>query len=273
MKCDQQSSAGSNTPKSGQNQAALLSLQDFAGHPVRIHGTPDQPLFVAADICRILEISNSSDAISSLDEDEKGVATADTLGGKQTVRCVTESGLYALIFKSRKPEAKAFRKWVTSEVLPAIRQSGSYGIGQPQTFAESLRLLADTVEAKERLALQNAEQAEEIQRMKPKETFFDIAMTSDTTLLVRDAAKLLADGIEGGMGEHRLYRWLRSNGWIYVDKTGENRPYQDKQDAGYMTVTERPIPTNHGTIIKVTPRITQKGLVALHRAITKEETK
>lgn len=82
--------------------------------------------FVAKDLCEILGIRNSRDAVTNLDEDEKGVAITDTLGGKQEMATVNESGLYALIFQSRKAEAKAFRKWVTSEVLPAIRRQGFY---------------------------------------------------------------------------------------------------------------------------------------------------
>jgi prophage antirepressor-like protein len=102
-----------------------LSLS-FEGHQVRFVGTADNPEWVAQDICEILEIKNSSAALASLDEDEKGIALADTLGGSQPMLTVTESGLYALCFKSRKPAAKRFRKWVTSEVLPSIRKYGCY---------------------------------------------------------------------------------------------------------------------------------------------------
>lgn len=93
---------------------------------LRVVDVDGSPWFVAADVCKALDISNSRDAISRLDEDEKGVATTDTLGGVQQVSIVSESGMYALIFSSRKPEARAFRKWVTSEVLPSIRKTGSY---------------------------------------------------------------------------------------------------------------------------------------------------
>lgn len=96
---------------------AVRSMVDQAG----------EPWFVAKDICDILEIANARDAISTLDDDEKGVAFTDTLGGKQEVNIINESGLYNLIFRSNKPQAKVFRKWVTSEVLPAIRRHGHYG--------------------------------------------------------------------------------------------------------------------------------------------------
>jgi len=86
--------------------------------------------FVAKDVCDILEIANGRDAVSALDEDEKGVAYTDTPGGKQEVNIINESGLYNLVFRSNKPQAKAFRKWVTSEVLPAIRKQGHYGLAK-----------------------------------------------------------------------------------------------------------------------------------------------
>lgn len=95
---------------------------------VRVAGTPEQPLFCAADVCDILSISNSRDALSALDEDEKGVALTDTPGGRQQMLHVTESGLYHLIFKSRKAAAKRFRRWVTDEVLPEIRRTGGYDL-------------------------------------------------------------------------------------------------------------------------------------------------
>ena len=86
------------------------------------------PWFVAKDVCKVLGIVNTSQAVFSLDDDEKGICNSDTLGGDQEMLIVSESGLYALIFKSRKPAAKTFRKWVTSEVLPAIRKTGMYQV-------------------------------------------------------------------------------------------------------------------------------------------------
>lgn len=89
-------------------------------------GASGEVHFVAADVCKVLGIANARDAISSLHADEKGVANADTLGGRQKLSTVSESGLYALIFKSRKAEAQEFRRWVTKEVLPAIRKTGKF---------------------------------------------------------------------------------------------------------------------------------------------------
>jgi len=116
----------------------LIQAFDFNEHAVRVMLRESQPWFVAADVCRVLEIANSRDALRGLDEDEKGVGSADTLGGPQNLNLISESGLYALIFKSRKPEARKFRKWVTAEVLPALRQTGAYG--QPVASVVTLGL-------------------------------------------------------------------------------------------------------------------------------------
>lgn len=99
-----------------------------ANQPIRVGIIDNEPFFSAKDVCACLGLDNSRQAVSSLDDDEKGVIISDTPGGKQHLSAVNESGLYSLIFQSRKPEAKAFRKWVTSEVLPSIRRTGSYEV-------------------------------------------------------------------------------------------------------------------------------------------------
>ncbi|TRO20910.1 hypothetical protein EQ826_15320 [Ectopseudomonas mendocina] len=107
------------------NTAQVIPFQ-FDTREVRTMLIDDQPWFVAADVCQALAVRNNRDALSRLDEDEKGVATTDTLGGSQAVGIINESGLYSLILTSRKPEAKRFKKWITAEVLPAIRRTGQY---------------------------------------------------------------------------------------------------------------------------------------------------
>lgn len=105
-----------------------IVLFDFEGYEVRTLGDADNPCFVAADVCRVLGLQNVSRALSKFDDNEKGIALVDTPGGKQSLLYVTESGLYVLAFKSRKPAAKRFRRWVTSEVLPSVRTSGQYSV-------------------------------------------------------------------------------------------------------------------------------------------------
>lgn len=110
----------------------------------------NDPWFIAADVCKALEIANSRDALSRLDDDERGVVSTDTPGGRQNVSIVSEAGLYSLVLGSRKPEAKAFKRWVVHEVLPSIRKTGKYEVGAPKTFAEALRAYADQVELAEK---------------------------------------------------------------------------------------------------------------------------
>lgn len=100
-------------------------------HTVRVVMLGDAPWFVTADVCRILGIAKPRDAAAKLEDDERASTTVDTLGGPQEVSAISESGVYALIFRSRKPFAIEFRKWVTSDVLPSIRKTGAYSIEMP----------------------------------------------------------------------------------------------------------------------------------------------
>ncbi|CAN5460319.1 hypothetical protein BH20VER3_BH20VER3_00720 [soil metagenome] len=115
-----------------------LQIFDFKDEPVRVSYIDGELWFCASDVCRILEIKNSRKAVSRLHEDEKGVTTSDTLGGQQSMTYVSESGLFALIFTSRKPIAQEFRRWVTGEVLPAIRKTGRYEMTGTLPTDESL---------------------------------------------------------------------------------------------------------------------------------------
>lgn len=131
-----------------------LSITEFVFNamPVRVVQVDGGPWFVAADVCAVLGIGNTAMALERLDDDEKGISSIDTLGGAQQMAVINESGLYSLVLGSRKPEAKPFKKWVTAEVLPSIRKTGVYALGQsaiPQTYAQALRAHADAVEAKE----------------------------------------------------------------------------------------------------------------------------
>ena len=104
----------------------------FEQHAVRTVERDGQVWFIAADVCAVLSIKNPRDSVRHLDDDEKGVVSTDTLGGQQQMTIVNESGLYALVLRSRKPEARRFAKWVTAEVLPAIRKTGSYAAPSPR---------------------------------------------------------------------------------------------------------------------------------------------
>ena len=105
-------------------------LFNFEGREIRVVGAGDKPLFVARDICAVLGLENTSMAINALEEDEKGINEVDTLGGEQRMLCVTESGLYRMVFRSNKPNAEKFRRWVFHEVLPSLRKNGVYAISR-----------------------------------------------------------------------------------------------------------------------------------------------
>lgn len=123
-----------NSEKKNQPQP-LVEVFNFSQSrtPIRVQVINNEPWFVAKDVCDVLEHSNHKMAVKNLDDDEKGVSSVYSLGGAQQTTIINESGLYSLIFQSRKPEAKAFRKWVTSEVLPAIRKKGYYGVYKEKT--------------------------------------------------------------------------------------------------------------------------------------------
>lgn len=114
---------------------ALVEVFNFSQErtPIRVQVINNEPWFVSKDVCDILEISNNRDAVSRLDDDEKATSVLPTQFGAKEMWLINESGLYSLIFQSRKPEAKTFRKWVTSEVLPAIRKKGYYGVYKEKT--------------------------------------------------------------------------------------------------------------------------------------------
>ena len=122
----------SNKEKKDQPQA-LVEVFNFSQErtPIRVQVINNEPWFVAKDVCEVLGIVNHKDAASRLDDDETRGSVMPTPSGRQECKMVNESGLYSLIFQSRKPEAKTFRKWVTSEVLPSIRKKGYYGVYKP----------------------------------------------------------------------------------------------------------------------------------------------
>lgn len=201
-----------------------------------------------------LGYSNSRKALADhVHEDDKGVTKCDTLGGKQDLTIINESGLYALIFGSKLESAKRFKHWVTSEVLPSIRKTGSYQTAQPQ--GKELLALA-VLEVQKTIELQN----QEIERMKPKEIFADAVATSHTSILIGDLAKLLKqNGIE--IGQKRLFEWLRENGYLIKRKGADwNMPTQKAVNMGILEVKETVITNLDGsTRITRTPKVTGKG--------------
>lgn len=237
------------------NEIKIFTNDQFG--QIRTINQNGEPWFVAADVCTALELGNSRQALTRLDDDEKGVISTDTHGGKQEMATVNEPGLYSLVLGSRKPEAKAFKRWITHEVIPAIRRHGMYAT--PETAEKILQdpdFLIKTLETlkQERAARVAAE--EQIRLDAPKVLFADCVSQADTDILVGELAKLLK---QNGMdiGQNRLYEKLRHEGFIMKNST---IPTQRAMELGLFRVIERSIMQPNGTTrITQTTKVTGKG--------------
>lgn len=218
------------------------------------------PAFVAKDVCLALGIGKYRDAVSTIDDDERGSVLVDTPGGRQQMTTVTEPGFYKLVMRSRKPEAKAFQRWVTHEVLPALRRDGGYMVARDetpeQTMARAVLLAQQTIDRqRSRIAGLEAENEE----MRPKALFADAVAASDGTCLIGEFAKMLRqNGVN--IGQNRLFAILREDG--YLGKVGQNRnvPTQRSMEMGLFRIKETAITHSDGHVtINRTPKLTGKG--------------
>ena len=245
----------------------------YEGTPMRTVVVESEPWFVSMDALDILGLHRSS--LTALDDDEKGVHTVDTLGGVQRVGIISEPGLYSLILRSRKPEAKAFKRWITHEVLPSIRKRGGYLT--PEAAAEALtdpdfiiRLATDLkAERAKRAQLEEARKAE-----RPKVLFADSVATSDSTILVGDLAKILK-GNGADIGANRLFARLREDGFLIKRKgTDWNMPTQRAMELGLFKIKESSHIHSDGHVtISKTPKVTGKGQTYLVNHYLKEMEK
>ncbi|WP_242224548.1 BRO family protein [Bacillus cereus group sp. BfR-BA-01380] len=199
------------------NQLQVFNNEEFGQVRTVVQG--EDVWFVAKDVCDILEINNSRQATSRLDAEEKDVISNDTPGGKQNLIHVNEYGLYNLVFMSKKPQAKEFKKWVTHEVIPSIRKHGAYMTDQVLEQAVTnpdfaIGLLTKLKEEKEKLA---AAQRQIVQQQ-PLVTFAEACMQSDQTLKVGEVAKLaMKQGIK--IGQKRLFEKLREWELMFKNST------------------------------------------------------
>lgn len=200
-----------------------------------------EPMFVAKDVCAVLELKNPRSTLALLDEDEKGVHIVDTPGGEQQMTIVTEPGFYKLVMRSRKPEAKAFQRWVTHEVLPALRRDGGYMVARADETPEELmtRALKAADATLARVRDENARLTRRNQVLEPKAAFFDSVMESDGLISVRAAAKVLKS-YDREMGERRLRQMLRDA--CYLEKRTRSATAA-AIGRGYMK--ERPFAITH----------------------------
>ena len=219
------------------------------------------PLFVAADVCRALEISNNRMATDRLDDDEK--ADVSLTDGSQTrhMTAVTESGLYSLVLGSRKPEAKAFKRWITHDVIPSIRKTGGY-VSNEQQFVNTYLPFADanTKALFGQTLAQLRAANEQLEQQKPKVLFADAVSAAHTSILVGELAKLLKqNGVD--IGQHRLFQYLRENGYLIKRRgTDYNMPTQYAMERGWFEIKETAITHGDGhTSVNKTPKVTGKG--------------
>jgi len=220
-----------------------------------------QPWFVAADVCRALGHSNVTVALDRLDDDEKAKFNLGLRGGD--IGCVNEPGLYALVLGSRKPEAKAFKRWITHEVIPSIRRHGAYVtedtidriLGDPDF---GIRLLSELKRERERTRQLEQENA----AMRPKALFADAVSAAQSSILIGDLAKVLRqNGVE--MGSARLFAWMRDNGYLIRQKGASwNMPTQRSMEMRLFEIRETAITHSDGHVtISRTPKITGVGQI------------
>jgi len=241
-----------------------LQIFNYNGNEVRTIQKDGEPWWVLKDVCTVLGIVDHKVAARRLEEDEVcQTPLTDSLGRMQEMTVINESGLYNVVLRSDKPEAKPFRKWVTSEVLPSIRKHGAYMT--PQKIEEVL-LNPDTViqlatnlktEREKRMELER--QAE---KDKPLVTFANSVSVAKTSILIGELAKLLKqNGIE--MGQNRLFTWMRKNGYLISRKgTDYNMPTQRSMEMKLFEIKETTISHGDGhTSLNKTPKVTGKGQI------------
>lgn len=241
------------------DNVTIFSKEEFGA--VRAVTLEGEPWFVAADVCRALGLGNSRQTLSYLDDDEKGVITSDTLGGKQEMSTINEPGLYSLILRSRKPEAKAFKRWIIHEVIPEIRKTGGYIAGQ-ETMDDDQLLANALMVAQRKIAERNKQLEaanEKIKADAPKVLFAETVQKAEGDILVRQLARLMNQrGYD--VGERRLYEILRRDGWVIkANAKDQNAPTQKSVDMGLMRVIERTIGSAEKTFLSTTTVITPKG--------------
>ena len=232
-------------------------LFNFKGQQVRTVTINNEPYFVATDVTKILGLTNTTVALSRLDEDER---SKFNLGRQGKANVVNEYGLYELIIASRKSEAHEFKRWITHEVLPSIRKHGAYMT--PQTIEKAL-LSPDTIinlatqlkeEQEQRKHLQ-----EENEQMKPKALFADAVSTSNSSILIGQLAKILKqNGVE--IGQNRLFAWMREHG--YLGKRGSNRNVPTQRAVAQDLFKTKETAVTHAdghTTIQITTKVTGKG--------------
>lgn len=239
----------------------IFSNEQF-GNVRIVMNDSNEPMFCLKDLCDALSLSNNRKVKSQLDEDVTQSYPLETAGGVQQATFVNEAGMYTVILRSDSPKAKPMQKWVTGEVLPSIRKHGAYMTEQTLekalTSPDFLIQLATNLKEEKQKRLE----AEEKNRDNaPKVLFADAVSTSQRSCLISELAKVLSqNGVD--MGQNRLFKWMRDNG--YLCKKGEryNQPAQIAMELGLFELKKTTITKPDGSIlITTTPKVTGKGQI------------
>lgn len=212
------------------NELKIFESEAFG--KIRVLKKDGEPWFVAADVCRALELDKTWNALQRLDEDEKGATSISTPGGEQEMSTVNEPGLYALVLGSRKPEAKAFKRWITHEVIPSIRKHGAYmtpealeaAITNPDYLLKVVTALKDETDKRRALEAANAALTVDLEIARPKAEYFDHLVDRNLLTGLRETAKEL------GTKEKVFVRFLLDRKYLYRDKKGRLLPYAQYVD-------------------------------------------
>lgn len=207
------------------NELTVFNNEEFG--EIRTMTIEGEPWFVAADVCRALEIGNPSMAVERLDDDEKGISTIDTLGGKQRMTIINEPGLYSLVLSSRKPEAKAFKRWITHDIIPTIRKTGGY-VNDTAQFIDSYFGQLDSAQ-KHALTMifnESKRMTAQLKEQAPKVDFYDTFVSPNKCTGLRDTAKEL------GISERKFVNFLIDEKYLYRTPAQQLRPYAKKSNEG-----------------------------------------
>lgn len=211
----------------------LMIFENLEFGAVRSILIDGDPWFVAADVCKALEIEKTNRALSRLDDDEKGAHSVSTPGGRQRMSIISESGLYSLILGSRKPEVRAFKRWITHEVIPSIRKHGAY---MTDSLLDALEAHPEAVpEYLNRLRSENARNRELTRRLRlalPKAEYYDAFVDPADCTNIRTTAKEL------GVPEKQFTRYLEEKKYLFRDKNRKLFPRAVKKSAGLFLVRD-----------------------------------
>lgn len=239
------------------NELLVFNNPNFGS--VRTAEINGEPWFVAIDVCRSLGMSDTGKAVGRLDSDESTRIEIDhpqSVGKTIEVIAVNEPGLYSLVLGSRKKEAREFKRWITHEVIPSIRRTGSYSMDIPKDYPSALRALADECEKNQRLESKIALDA-------PKVRFAECVADSPELAYVSQLAKVLKqNGIN--IGRNRVFEWLREHEYI-VKWATQNEPTQKAMNRELFYIVK-------GKDGSATPKLTQKGLIVLLNEIMDDYT-